>query len=578
MLRPGFYPDPPAQVELKQTHISYVFVAGDFVYKVKKPVHFAFLDCSRLAQRFHYCCEEVRLNARLSPHVYLGVFAILRDAESFVLGPRVEVEHPKAVEYAVEMRRLPEDRMLDRLIALGEVDKDTIRAIAKRIAKFHATAPSNRGWTYGSALSIWRDVIEEIAQNKDFVGRTIREDQFTAIDAFCRAFVNSHWRALNERAHEGRVREGHGDLRAEHICLADDEIDVIDCVEFSERLRYCDAASEIAFLAMDLDRLGAPRLADELVEAYAEISGDEDLGVFVPFYKCYRACVRGKVESLKSLEREVDAAERERARQLASSYFELAARYAARRSPALIVVCGLSGSGKSTVARLLQHRKGFKVINSDRVRKRLAAVPAHEHFFTDYRANMYSDRFTKITYDTMLAEAESLLAGAAERFSTLRSRSLPIVNSRLLSRQGTAFLCSSSNVLSVKKKRYAGWNVADRHKMKCQTPRQRCIEDSARSSSRYTRFRLLTICASIPVESVNSWSPKSRTRSITLPDWALSHRSSAVLDRVEVGNYFADDLANPILTALTLTHLVKFLSPNRHLMTAMRSGGVAAVD
>jgi len=410
MTRPQFYPDSAAQIEFKQTHISYVFIAGDFVYKIKKPVHFAFLDCSRLAQRFHYCREEVRLNARLSPRVYLGVFAILRDAGSFALGPQVEVEHPGAVEYAVKMRRLPEDRTLDKLIASGHADSGTIRAIARCIAKFHATAPSNRGWAYGSALSIWRDIIEDIAQNKEFVGRTLREDQLTAIDTFCRTFVNRHWRALNERAHEGRVREGHGDLRAEHICLEDGEIDVIDCVEFSERLRYCDAASEIAFLAMDLDRLGAPRLADELVEAYAEISGDVDLGVFVPFYKCYRACVRGKVESLKSLEREVDAAERERARQLARSYFELATRYALCKSPALIVVCGLSGSGKSTVARLLQHRKGFRVINSDRVRKRLAAVPAHEHFFTDYRANMYSDRFTKITYDTMLAEAESLIS------------------------------------------------------------------------------------------------------------------------------------------------------------------------
>ena len=219
MMRPGFYPDSPARVELKQTHISYVFVAGDFVYKVKKPVHFAFLDCSRLAQRFHYCREEVRLNARLSPRVYLGVFAILKSADSFVLGPEVNAEHPEAVEYAVKMRRLPEDRMLDGLIASGHADSGTIRAIARRIAKFHATAPSNRGWTYGSALSIWRDIIEDIAQNRISSVVPLREDQFTAIDAFCRAFVNSHWRALNERAHEGRVREGHGDLRAEHICL-----------------------------------------------------------------------------------------------------------------------------------------------------------------------------------------------------------------------------------------------------------------------------------------------------------------------------------------------------------------------
>ena len=412
MTRPEFYTDSPVRVELKQTHISYVFLAGDHVYKVKKPVHFEFLDCSRLAQRFHYCCEEVRLNARLSPRVYLGVFAILKRGDSFVLGPEVTAEHPDAVEYAVKMRRLPEERMLDRRIAAGQVDSLTIRAIAKRIAEFHASAPSNRGWTYGSASAIWSSVIEDIAQNESFIGHALRKEQFTAIDAFCRAFITAHWRQLNDRALDGRVREGHGDLRAEHVCLLNTEkngIDVIDCVEFSERLRYCDAASEVAFLAMDLDRLGASRLADELVEVYAEISGDEDLGVFVPFYKCYRACVRGKVESLKSLEREVGAAEREHSRQLASSYFELASRYAACRSPALIVVCGLSGSGKSTVARILQHRKGFKVINSDRVRKRLAAVPAHEHSFTDYGANIYSDRFTKITYDTMLAEAESLI-------------------------------------------------------------------------------------------------------------------------------------------------------------------------
>ncbi len=412
MMRPGFYPDSPARIELKQTHISCVFLAGDFVYKVKKPVHFTFLDCSDLDSRYHYCCEEVRLNARLSPGVYLGVFAIFKCGDSLVLGPQVRAAHPEAVEYAVKMRRLPEARMLDRLIALGQADRGTIRAIAARIAEFHASASSNRAWTYGSAAAIWSCVIEDIAQNEAFIGHTLSKDQFAAIDAFCRTFITAHWRLLNDRAHEGRVREGHGDLRAEHICLAgnENEIEVIDCVEFSERLRYGDVASEIAFLAMDLERLGAPRLADELVEAYAEITGDEELAVLVPFYKCYRACVRGKVESLRSHEREVGAAACERARQLAGSYFDLALRYARGSSPALIVVCGLSGSGKSTVARMLQHRKGFRAINSDRVRKRLASVSPHERVRTDYGANIYSEKFTKIAYDAMLAEAECLLS------------------------------------------------------------------------------------------------------------------------------------------------------------------------
>jgi aminoglycoside phosphotransferase family enzyme/predicted kinase len=412
MLRPEFYPESPAHVEFKQTHISYVFIAGDFVYKIKKPVHFSFLDCSKLADRFHYCREEVRLNARLSPQVYLGVFAILKQGDSFVLGPAVDAEHPEAVEYAVKMRRLPEDRMLDVLLAAGKVDSDTIKAVAARIAQFHAGAASNHAWIHGSAAAIWRGVVEDIGQNETFIGNTLRQFQFIAIDSFCRAFITAHWRPLNNRALEGRVREGHGDLRAEHVCLLNtekSEIDVIDCVEFSERLRYGDVASEIAFLAMDLDRLGAPMLADELVETYAETTGDEDLAVFVPFYKCYRACVRGKVESLRSLEREVEASERERARRTASTYFALAWRYARAASPALIVVCGLSGTGKSTVARLLQHRKGFKAINSDRTRKRLASVSPQEHVRSDYGANIYSDRFSKITYDAMLAEAEHLL-------------------------------------------------------------------------------------------------------------------------------------------------------------------------
>jgi aminoglycoside phosphotransferase family enzyme/predicted kinase len=409
MMRPGFYRDSPAGVELKQTHISYALIAGEFVYKVKKPVHLAFLDCSKLAQRFHFCREEVRLNSRLAPGVYLGVVAIFKQGDSFVLGPEVRAEHPEAVEYAVKMRRLPEDRMLDAMLTAGRVDIAMIRAIAARIAEFHATASSEHAWTCGSAAAIWRSVIDDIAQDEAFIGLTLRDFQFSAIETFCRNFITAHWRQLNDRALERRVREGHGDLRAEHICVLGDTINVIDCVEFSEQLRYGDVASDIAFLAMDLDRLGASGLADELVEAYAEITGDDDLPMLVPFYKCYRASVRGKVESIRSLEREVAPAERERSRKLASAYFDLACRYAQSASPCLIVICGLSGSGKTTVARMLQHRKGFRAINSDRVRKRLASVSPHEHIRTDYGANIYSDRFSKVTYDAMLAEADKLL-------------------------------------------------------------------------------------------------------------------------------------------------------------------------
>ena len=409
MMQPGFYPEGTSKVELRQTHISYVFLTDDSVYKVKKPVRFPFLDFVDLDRRGFFCAEEVRLNSRLSQGLYFGAFAILRRDGCIVLGPRVEHSHPEAVEYAIKMRRLQDDRMLDRLIARHLVDARHIRSIAERIAQFHASAQASAAQTYGSAVSLWRAMTSELAQYERFVGKTLNREQFVTIDEFCRAFIASHWGMLDVRARDGRVREGHGDLRAEHICLENGAIEIIDCVEFSEALRYSDVASEIAFLAMDLDRLRAAPLAQQLVEAYAEITHDEDLPILVPFYKCCRASVRGKVESLRSLAREVGLEERERANQLAHSHFALASGYAQIGAPALIVVCGLSGAGKSTVARLLQHRTGFKILNSDKVRKHLAGVSLSEHPRRTYREGIYSDAFSKLTYDAMHAQAENLL-------------------------------------------------------------------------------------------------------------------------------------------------------------------------
>ena len=409
MMQPSFYPEAPNMVELRQTHTSYVFLAGNCVYKVKKPVRFPFIDYAELDRRCSFCFDEVRLNSRLSPGVYLGVFAIFKHGDRFALGPRVERAHPAAVEYAVKMVRLAEDRMLDRLVAARQVDARAIRSLAARIAQFHATAPTTRARAYGSSNSLWHSVGVELSQDAVFIGRTLRREQFAAIEGFCRSFITSHRQLLDDRVREGRVREGHGDLRAEHISLSNGHIEVIDCVEFSEGLRYGDVASEIAFLAMDLERLEARELAEELVEAYAELTEDEDLALLVPFYKCCRACVRGKVESLRSLEPEVGVGERERSRHLARRYFTLARGYARVGAPALVVVCGLSGTGKSTLARMLQHRTGFKILSSDQVRKRLVGVSAQERLRAAYKAGVYSDDFSRITYDTMLAEAESLL-------------------------------------------------------------------------------------------------------------------------------------------------------------------------
>ncbi len=410
MMRSEFYPERPARVEFRQTHISCVFLAGDSVYKIKKPVRFTFLDASNLSRRHVLCLEEVRLNRRLAPEVYLGVHSIVPSGRGFALGPEAPLPDPDAIEYAVKMRRLPDEWMLDHLVAVGRADAKLIHAISARLAEFHRQSATDRGWTYGSAAAVWRGAIANIAEAERFIGYTVGRADFSAIEEFVRTFTGSHWEMLNARAHGGRIREGHGDLRCEHVCVdPDGRILIIDCIEFSEQLRYGDIASDVGFLAMDLERLGARNLADELIGSYAELAKDDDLATLLPFYKCCRAAVRGKVESIRSREHEIDPAERERARQLAEAAFALAARYARRSAPALLVVCGRSGTGKSTLARTLRNRNGFEILNSDRIRKRLAGIAPDTRTLAPYKGGIYTDEFTRRAYEALLAEARAQL-------------------------------------------------------------------------------------------------------------------------------------------------------------------------
>lgn len=408
MSEPGFYPHFPEWVELRQTHISFVFLAGEFVYKIKKPVRFSFLDYSTVAMRRHFCVEELRLNRRLAPSTYLGVVPILAGKEGFFLGDD-DVLRQDAVEYAVKMRKLPEARMLDRLVRAGGAGDGEIHAIAGKLAAFHSAASAAKARIYGAPGVIGRALEDNFRETERFIGQTIAAEDHRRLRGYSREALSAHRLLFQFRIAEGRVREGHGDLRAEHICLTRD-IEIFDCIEFSERLRTCDVASELAFLAMDLDDLGHPCLARELVTTYAQATEDEGLLRILPFYKCYRAYVRGKVESLKSAEPEVSPGEREKAADRARRYFRLARRYAAGAPPpALVIVCGLPGSGKSTLARELADRTGFPLFNSDVVRKRLAGLPNTSRVSEEYRTNIYSHAFTELTYDTLLIAAKRCL-------------------------------------------------------------------------------------------------------------------------------------------------------------------------
>lgn len=202
MMRPEFYPESPANIEFKQTHISYVFLANGYAYKFKKAVRFPFIDCVKLASRYQLCANEVRLNARISPDVYIGVFAVFKCGESYRLGPMVHVPDEKAVEYVVKMRRLPDHQMLDRC-----------RAICIKIANFRRRVPAEHGWRYGCAATLQHTMAEETAQNQEFIGDTLRQHESEEISAFIFGFIAAHSKRLDRRAAGGQVREGHGDLR-----------------------------------------------------------------------------------------------------------------------------------------------------------------------------------------------------------------------------------------------------------------------------------------------------------------------------------------------------------------------------
>jgi len=396
------YPHKVGRVDLIQTHISYVFLAGDFVYKVKKPVDLGFLDFTTLEKRRHFCQEEVRLNRRLCPGIYLDVVPI-----AYVEGNVAVDAAGTVVDYAVKMKRLPEERMMGHLLEKDAVTAEMVRALARRLAEFHASAETGPDIeAFGSLETIAGNWRENFEQTEPYVGFTITARQFQEIREYVEGFLVREAPLLQQRVAQGRVRDCHGDLRAEAVCFQDG-ICIFDCIEFNQRFRYSDVVADLAFLAMDLDFRGRPAMSDELVGLYLEMSGDSTLPLVLGFYKCYRAYVRGKVEGFLLAEPEVPATQMTAARGRARAYFRLAHSYARRRTPCtLINMAGLSGTGKSFLANALAGRLGAVVISSDVVRKRLAGVEPTERHIEPWERGIYAPELTERTYEAMLEEAE----------------------------------------------------------------------------------------------------------------------------------------------------------------------------
>ena len=403
---PAFYPDKPAEVVVHETHISWVFLAGERAYKLKKPLVLPFLDYGTPQRRLEMCREEVRLNARTAADVYVGVRAVVqRSARKFELG---DAEDPCASDYVVEMRRYDPARTMAAKLERGELDRSDIDATARAIARFHAQAPAVQ-LARRPARAVLERVDENLRELLEVVEQRAEAERVLALERFAHAFLLRYAELIDERAEQGWVRDVHGDLRAEHVLL-DGEPRLLDCVEFDPRLRAIDVAEDLAFLVMDLTALGGARYADALLDGCARHGEQPAPRELVAFYACNRALVRAKVELVRAAQSPASSAGHGHHEAAARERVAVAERFAWRaRLPLVIVICGLPAAGKSRLAEALARASGLPLESSDATRKRLAGIAAN----TRAPQAAYSDDFDRRTYAELARLAREHVRGNA---------------------------------------------------------------------------------------------------------------------------------------------------------------------
>ena len=422
---PRAYPHPVGTVARRETHVSHVFLAGQFAYKLKKPVKFPFLDASTLVRRKRFCRLELSLNRRLAPDVYLGTVPVVETSAGLRLGgasPGLSDTGPvrhrfrppsrakatgRVVEWVVKMRRLSETRMLDRLVAAKRVGpRDMVRLADRLIPFFKRVARGPAVGRYGTPASVARLVLGNLEECAPFVGRILMEAERLALAAAYRQFVTLHEPLLARRWRERRIIDGHGDLRCENICLGP-PVSVFDCVEFQPAFRCADVANDFSFLVMDLEFRGRADLAETLLAEYRRRMRDPTFDRVLAFYQCHRSLVRGKVRGFAWLQHP-RTVEGRRIRRLSRRHFQLAARYARRFAPPrLIVVGGLIGSGKSTLARSLAEGLGAVWLRTDEIRLREFASARRPG--QGFAGGLYAPHVSELVYRRLIQRAESLL-------------------------------------------------------------------------------------------------------------------------------------------------------------------------
>ncbi len=405
LIKCNAYPEPTTKVDLIQTHASWIFLTDTHAYKVKKPVDFGFLNFSTIDRRRFYCNEEIKLNRRLCPEIYEGVVEVVQTNDGAAFYGKGTV-----IDYAVKMKKLPSENMMDKLIINGDISSSDIHRITKIIADFHVAIPTSPSIkVFGETDKIHFNWKENIDQMIGFENKTLPALDREYIRNWVYNFIENNSVLFNKRIENGFIKECDGDIHLENICLVEDKIHIFDCIEFNERFRNCDTASDIAFLIMDLDFHNRHDLADEALSSYQQLADDRSLSEVINFYMVYRAFVRGKVESFRLREKDLDHNEQSIITEKAVKYFRLARGYIERQTlpPTLFITCGLMGSGKSTLAEQLSFELGISCFSSDKTRKTIAAIEHTTNVSSSFKEGLYTDEISNETYNELLKLAEN---------------------------------------------------------------------------------------------------------------------------------------------------------------------------
>lgn len=395
MMQPGFYPHPVKEpIELIQTHVSYVFLTGDYAYKIKKPVNFGFLDFSTLERRQHFCTQELQMNQLNAPEIYLEVLPITHIDGQFKLNGTGQT-----AEYVLKMREFPQDDLFISLFEQGKLTTSHLEDLGAIVAQFHAKAQTNDYIrSFGEVSQIRQAIDENYQQTDKYIGGPQTLKQFEETKQFTDAFFVNQEELFKSRIQQNQIRECHGDLHLRNICLWDNKIQLFDRIEFNEPFRFVDVMYDVAFAVMDLEARGRKDLGNVFLNTYIEQTGDWEGLQVLPLYLSRQAYVRAKVTSFLLDDPGVPQDTKKEAEITASQYYQQAWEYTQLRQGQLILMSGLSGSGKTTVARHLARSLGAIHLRSDAVRKHLASVPLDQRGGEE----LYTPAMSQKTYARLL--------------------------------------------------------------------------------------------------------------------------------------------------------------------------------